>query len=166
MTSLATKYYQFILAQGICSPIGIACVFYPAVTTTTSWFLRRRALALGIVVAGSSLGGVIFPVMLPKLISEVGFPWAMRIAAFIILFLLIIANFTMTSRTPPHPHPLVLKSFVSPFAEAPFLLFTIGSFFTFLTIFVPINYLNLQGEQLGMPVGLADYLLPVLNAVR
>jgi nitrate/nitrite transporter NarK len=29
MTSLATKYYQFILAQGICSPIGASMIFYP-----------------------------------------------------------------------------------------------------------------------------------------
>jgi MFS family permease len=165
MTSISTKYYQFILAQGICSPIGIACVFYPAISTTASWFFKKRALALGIVTAGSSLGGVIFPIALPLLINEVGFAWALRIIAFIILLLLIVANLTMTSRVPPHPHPLVLKSFVVPFAEAPFLLFAIGSFFVFLTIFVPMDYLNLQGEQSGMPVSLSNYLLPVLNAV-
>ena len=166
MTSLATQYYQFILAQGICSPLGISLVFYPAISTATSWFMRRRALALGIVVAGSSLGGVIFPIMIPLLINEVGFGWTIRICAFLILALLIIANLTMRSRLPPNPHPLVLKSFVAPFAEGPFLLFAVGSFFIFLTIFVPMNYINLQGEQSGMAVNTANYLLPVLNAVR
>ena len=29
MTSISTQYYQFILAQGICSSIGISCLFYP-----------------------------------------------------------------------------------------------------------------------------------------
>jgi len=166
MTSLCTEYWQFILAQGICSPIGIACVFYPAVTTTTSWFLRRRALAIGIVVAGSSLGGFFFPAMLPPLINRVDFPWAIRISAFIILALLIIANLTMSARIPPRRAPLVLMSLITPFAEVPFLLFAAGSFFIFLTIFVPINYITLQGQQAGMSISLSNWLLPILNAVR
>jgi len=29
MASLSTKYYQIILSQGICSPIGICCLFTP-----------------------------------------------------------------------------------------------------------------------------------------
>lgn len=29
MTSLATEYYQILLAQGILSPIGISCLFTP-----------------------------------------------------------------------------------------------------------------------------------------
>jgi MFS family permease len=28
MTSLCTEYYQFVLAQGICSPVGSSMVFY------------------------------------------------------------------------------------------------------------------------------------------
>lgn len=33
-----------------------------AMTSTISWFLKRRALAFGVIAAGASLGGVIFPV--------------------------------------------------------------------------------------------------------
>jgi hypothetical protein len=28
MMSLSSEYYQFILAQGICSPLGASCLFY------------------------------------------------------------------------------------------------------------------------------------------
>lgn len=29
MASLATKYYQFILSQGVCSAVGVACIYQP-----------------------------------------------------------------------------------------------------------------------------------------
>ena len=32
MTSISTKYYQILLSQAICSPIGASMVFYPAFT--------------------------------------------------------------------------------------------------------------------------------------
>ena len=75
MASLASEYYQFILAQGICSPIGASMIFYPAMSTIPTWFFRKRGAAFGIVAAGSSLGGVIFPIMVQRLIVEVGFGW-------------------------------------------------------------------------------------------
>jgi len=89
MTSISSKYYQFILAQGLCSPIGASMIFYPAMSTCSTWFFKRRALAFGIMAAGSSLGGVIFPIMITHLLPLVGFGWSMRIAAFIILGLLV-----------------------------------------------------------------------------
>ena len=35
MASLSTEYYQFILSQGICSPIGASMVFYPGMMMLT-----------------------------------------------------------------------------------------------------------------------------------
>lgn len=73
MISLSTEYYQFILAQGICSPIGASMLFFATVTSTMTWFFKWRALAFGIVAAGSSLGGVILPIMVAQLIPQIGF---------------------------------------------------------------------------------------------
>lgn len=61
MTSMSSKYYQFLLSQGVCSPLGSSATFYAAINAGSTWFSRRRALALGIESSGSSLGGVIFP---------------------------------------------------------------------------------------------------------
>jgi MFS family permease len=85
MTSLCTEYYQFILAQGICSPLGLNCIFQAGTSSVPSWFLKRRGMAYGILAAGSGLGGLILPIMASHLIPSIGFAWTMRTIAFLIL---------------------------------------------------------------------------------
>ncbi|KAJ3531865.1 hypothetical protein NM208_g8690 [Fusarium decemcellulare] len=164
MASLSTKYYQIILSQGICSPIGICCLFTPAVACVTTWFQKRRGLAMGLVSAGSSLGGVFLPIMFNRLIDEIGFPWAMRVCAFLIFALLLFANATITTRLPPSPAPLPIKGFFKPFTERAYVFTVASAFMYFLGLFVPINYIAAQATQLGMSQNLAQYLIPILNA--
>jgi MFS family permease len=120
MASISTKYYQFLLSQGVCSAIGASMVFYPSFNCITTWFFKKRALSFGIAASGSSLGGVIFPIMVHKLIPQVGFPWTMRICAFLILALLIVANALIRSRIPPFPKPVKIMDFVRPATELRF----------------------------------------------
>jgi MFS family permease len=131
MTSISTKYYQFLLAQGVCSPLGASMIFYPSVSAVTTWFFRKRALALGITASGSSLGGVIMPIMVERLVPQVGFGWTIRISAFLILGLLVIANLTIQSRLPPQPRKFDIMDFIQPLREMPFVLTTLANFLFF-----------------------------------
>lgn len=87
---------------------------------------------------GSSLGGVIFPVIVFNLIPLVGFGWTMRVCAFLILALLIFANITVRSRIPPSKRPFELMAFVRPLRELPFLLLTLAIFFFFCRPDLPL----------------------------
>ncbi|KAI9830253.1 MAG: hypothetical protein M1819_005780 [Sarea resinae] len=165
MTSISTKYYQFILAQGLCSPIGASAIFYPAMSCVSTWFFKNRALAFGIMASGSSLGGVIFPIMVEHLQYEVGFGWTMRICAFMILGMLVIANLTVKSRLPPSPKPLDMMEFIHPLKERPFILVVAASFLFFFGMFLPFNYIIVQGTASGMSSRLAGYLPAILNGV-
>ncbi|KAL9014321.1 MAG: hypothetical protein Q9173_001029 [Seirophora scorigena] len=165
MASLSTEYYQFILSQGVCSPIGASLIFYPAMSSTGTWFFKRRALAFGIMAAGSSLGGVILPIMVNQTIARSGFPWAMRGVAFLLLGLLIYANLTVRSRLPPSPKPWSFMEFVYPFRDPPYLLVVFASFLFFFGMFLPFTFIILSAEHDGMSRRLADYLIPILNAV-
>lgn len=164
MTSLSNNYYQIILSQGFCSPLGASMIFFSGIFATGGWFDKKRALAFGIVASGSSLGGVIFPIMLQRLIPEIGFPWAMRTAAFMILGLLLIANATIKTRFPPAPKPLQLKLYVTPFREAPFALTMLSGFFSFFGFLIPFNFVQESALYYGMSQGLAQYMIPILNA--
>jgi MFS family permease len=164
MTSLCTQYYQFILAQAICSPLGLNCIFNAATGTIPQWFLKKRGIAYGIMAAGSGLGGIIIPIMASHLIPTIGFAWTMRTIAFMLLGLLIIAGLTVKSRLPPQKRPLRFKVFLEPFADKKFVLLTVSSFFFFFGLFIPINFIEVQAIANGMSVRLAGYLLAVLNA--
>ena len=88
MTSLCQEFYQFLLAQGILLGISMALVTWPMLALVGKWInAENRGAALGIVLAGSSLGGVIWPIAIDKLLKAggVGFPWTMRIVGFIMI---------------------------------------------------------------------------------
>jgi MFS family permease len=79
MLSLARHYYQYFLSQGIGIGIGIGLLFVPSISVVTHYFKRRRAIAMGIVLSGSSLGAIVHTVMLNKLLDRpAGFSWAIR----------------------------------------------------------------------------------------
>jgi MFS family permease len=166
MTSLGSQYYQFFLAQSVLAALGSSAVFSACMASVVSWFFRRRAAAFGIMVSGSSMGGVILPIMMDKMIARNGFPWAMRAIAFLFLGLLGIACLTVKSRLPPRPKPLVVSDYFSGFREPAFVWTIIGSFFFYLGMFLPFNYIILQAQKQGMNPNLVPYLLPIINAVR
>lgn len=91
----------------------------------------------------------------------------MRIAAFMILGLLIIANLTVKTRTPPHPQPpITLKEFIAPLRERTYALTAAGNFLFTFGMFIPINYIVTQAIAGRMSIELANYLVPILNAAR
>jgi MFS family permease len=163
MTSFSTQYYQILLSQGICSPLGASAVLYPALSSTSSWFYRHRALALGIVATGASFGGIIWPIFVQNLIPRIGFPWAMRATALFNLLMMLFANLTVRSRLPPSPSPLTAIEFLLPFTELPFLLLTIASFLICLGLWLPLTFIIPQALAAGVDSTLAKYALPLLN---
>ncbi|KAL1874429.1 hypothetical protein VTK73DRAFT_306 [Phialemonium thermophilum] len=165
MASVSTQYYQFLLSQGVCSAIGVAVVFLSAVSAVAGWFHRRRGLAFGVLSTGSSLGGVVFPIMLSRMIGSVGYGWAMRTSAFLILALLVVANLTLRSRQTPMRRSSVHKGNMwRPFREAPFVLLLGGLFLVPFGLYLPINYLPVASIGAGMSKELSQNLVAFYNA--
>jgi MFS transporter, MCT family, aspergillic acid transporter len=164
MASLSTEYYQIILSQGVCSAIGVAAVYQPALTCIVGWFDKKRGIAFGILATGSSLGGVVFPIMLNRIFATLGYGWALRISAFLILFLLVIANLTVRTRHPPRPSQLSKDQLLRPFQERGSVLLLAGLFLLTFGIFAPITFLPVRALAAGFDTDLAQYLVAILNA--
>jgi hypothetical protein len=56
MLSISTAYYQIFLTQGVGFGIAASGLFSCGIVSTGQFFHKRKALALGIVLAGSSTG--------------------------------------------------------------------------------------------------------------
>lgn len=167
MASISTKYYQILLSQGVCSAIGVAAVFLSAIGCVSGWFERRRGLAFGALATGSSLGGVIFPLMLTRLIASVGYGWAMRTGAFIIAALLIVANLTIRRRnTTVTKAKLTKEVLTKPFREVPFALLLGGLALVPFGLYTPINYLPTAAIRAGIERAMAQNLVSIYNGAR
>ncbi|KAK2832019.1 hypothetical protein FQN49_006934 [Arthroderma sp. PD_2] len=171
MLSLCTKYWQVMLAQGVAFGFAAAGLSLPAMATATQWFSSKKGLAVGIVSAGSSLGGIIYPCMLPRLIEQVGFASAVRWTALMQGILLIIANLLCSSPfPPPGKWSLTEKDANAPpssgfrgFKSWPWAFFVSGCFFTMWGLFAPLNYLPEMAALHGYS-DFAQYTLAIANA--
>lgn len=166
MMSLSQEYYQFFLAQGLVAAFGSSAIFNACMSSVVSWWFKKRAMAFGIMVSGSSMGGVVLPIMMNHLIGQIGFPWTMRAVAFLFLGLLTSCTLTVRSRLPPRPKPLDVKVYLRNFQDVPFVLTVSGLFLFFWGMFLPFTYIILQAQQAGMSPTLTNYLLPIINALR
>ena len=63
------EYYQFMLAHAAFGLSG-SILYSPATAVAGHWFMHRRSTAVGIVVCGSGLAGVIYPIALDRLTKQ------------------------------------------------------------------------------------------------
>jgi len=75
--------------------------FTPAIAVAGHWFHKRRPFAIGVMASGSSVGGAIYPIVLQRLIPKVGFPWAVRVMAFITMGCLAVSCVSIKTRLTP-----------------------------------------------------------------
>jgi MFS family permease len=164
LLGLCTLYWHFFLVFGVLGGLGTSLIFTPAFAAVSHFFLIKRGNATGLAAAGGSLGGVIFPLALEKLLPTVGFPWATRIIGFITLFCCIGAFCLIRSRLPPKPGQSVLPDFRI-FRQKSYLLLTLGIFMMEWALFIPITYLTTFATSTGALSPAFSYqLLAIFNA--
>ena len=162
-TSFCTKYYQFMLAQGVLMGSAVAFLQFPAFAIISQYFDKKRGAALGILVSGSSVGGVIFPIVLSKLLnsSNVGFGWSMRIVAFIILPFMVFACLAIRPRFPPRETTVFIGA---AWKQPTYVLLVVSMFFVMMGMWTPIFYIPTYAVSRGMGTTLASYMLAIINA--
>ncbi|EGR44560.1 uncharacterized protein TRIREDRAFT_70172 [Trichoderma reesei QM6a] len=164
MTSLCTEYWQIFLAQAVCLGIGNGLTFCPALAVLSQYFKRYRAFAVGLSAAGAAVGGLVYPVLINRLIfhDNFGFPWTLRIMGFIMLATYIPCLIWFKPRLPPHKTGAWTDT--SAFRDVPFLFFALSMFLNFWGLYFAFFYLGtFAREKVGTkePIN----LLIVLNGV-
>ncbi|KAJ5179189.1 hypothetical protein N7492_002399 [Penicillium capsulatum] len=163
MTSLATKYWHLILAQGICVGMAAGCLFIPSVAILPQYFRRKRGFANGLAASGSSIGGVIYPIMFNQLQQKVGFPWATRALGFLCFGTICFSLSIMRVRFQPKDKRKLYQ--LGAFKEPAFCLFAAAMFLGFLGFYNFLFYVQSYAIETGIvDNNLGFYLLSMLNA--
>lgn len=163
MTSLCRTYWQTLLAQGILVGIGSGLLWVPSVAILPQYFTTRKALASGLAAAGSSVGGIIYPIVFRRLQQTIGFGWATRTIALIALAGQLISLSVMRQRQMPKQKRALLD--LDAFKEPPYAFYCVGMFLAFASFYTPVYYIQLYAIETGLAdLELAFYLLPILNA--
>ncbi|KAI1414685.1 MFS general substrate transporter [Hypoxylon sp. FL1857] len=151
MTSLATTYWQILLAQGFCSGIGGGLMFMPATANLATYFKKKRSLAMAFNGCGSSTGAILFPAIVQFLTPKLGFQWAVRMCGFIALFLAIVGFCLLRPRDLKRvPQPMVD---LSAFKYTPYSMFAAGAFLIYFSLFTMLIYINSFAKEI---IGLSD----------
>ncbi|KAI6870601.1 MFS monocarboxylate transporter-like protein [Hortaea werneckii] len=143
MTSLADRFWQLLLAQGICTGIGSGQLFIVSVALLPQWFTTKRSTATGIAATGSSAAAIIYPPMFHYLVDSIGFGWTVRSIAFVALA---IVDFTG-------------------FKEPEYALFALVPFFGGIGLFIPFFYITQYCRENvgGISEELSFWMLPILR---
>jgi len=93
LLSQITSLWQFQITYALIGGIGISTITVPVMATVSRWFLKRRGLMIGIVQAGVSIGGFLFPPFSVWLILAHGWRTAYAILGVIALLGIVGAGF-------------------------------------------------------------------------
>ena len=96
LASVSQKLWQFELTQGVLLGLGICLTYMPAVTVAPTWFTARRGLAMGIVLAGTGVGGVLWAPVLRALNEKIGFRNTLRVSSCVSFTLILTAGSVLT----------------------------------------------------------------------
>ncbi|KAI4653500.1 hypothetical protein J4E93_001266 [Alternaria ventricosa] len=162
MLSLSTQYWQVFLSQGVCMGLGAGLLYIPSLAMVGVWFSKKRALAMGIVMSGIAVGGVIYIIMFDRLTKTAGFPWAIRAIGFVALAAALLSIPALLSGSAWLKHKRKRRALFDKSAlhDRLFLIFTACSFSTFLGYIVPYFYIPTYArERLGSSESTALYML-------
>ncbi|GAA6016414.1 hypothetical protein JCM10207_003853 [Rhodosporidiobolus poonsookiae] len=161
--SYSTAYWQIFLAQGLACGVASGLMFLPACSAVSHYFKRKRMLALGLLATGSSLGGVMYPSLINKLLYTIGFGWTFRVIGFINLALLAFACLAIRARLPPRPAGKIVDFGVFR-GDLGFTVYVVGAAIVWLGLYTPLFYSEEYALYHGVRQDIAFYSLSILNA--
>lgn len=164
MTSIAKEYWQIMLAQGLCTGIGIGCLFTPSLAHISTYFSTKVPIATGLAALGSGISGTILPVIFHRLQPRIGFPWATRVVGFICLGTLAVPMLVMKVR--PGGLPLQRRKIFDsgPWQDPAYCTWVLGGSICLMGFWTPFYYVGIYAFEVGAASqATAFYLISVVT---
>lgn len=91
--AIISAIWQLYLFLGIIIGIGMSAINVSLLSTIVRWFISRRGIVTGIVMAGGGIGGIIFPPLASYLIAEYDWQTTYLILGITVLVIMLICAF-------------------------------------------------------------------------
>ena len=158
---------QIFLSQGVGLGIGVGTIYLPALGVLSHHFKKKRSLAMGVAGSASSVGGLVYPIMLNHFFhGPIGFRWGVRISSFMTLAMLIIGNVLMSTTLPPRTDGKTLRQQVVYwrvfFKDKAYILATASVFILYLGIYFPTFFLQLDAISHGVSQSTAFWTVSIV----
>jgi predicted MFS family arabinose efflux permease len=133
-------------------------------------FVKHRGLATGIAIAGSSFGGVIWPIVADQLLNHHGlsFGWTLRAIGFIMIPAAAAAT-VLVVMPKANTEPLSIatktkkKADLSILRKPVYLVFVAGTFFFNMGMFGPFFFTTAYSVAMGHSAPFSFYVLSIMN---
>ncbi|ORY22845.1 major facilitator superfamily domain-containing protein [Naematelia encephala] len=91
LASFSVRLWQFELTQGLLLGIATCLSYMPAVTVAPTWYGPRRGLAMGIILSGTGVGGLVWAPAITALVNAVGYRNTLRISGAVSAVMMMLA---------------------------------------------------------------------------
>lgn len=95
LASYSVALWQFVLTQGFLMGLATCFSYMPAVTVCPTWYSKHRGLAMGIVLSGTGVGGLVWAPAIQALNEHLGFRNALRVSGSITTALILVGGFVL-----------------------------------------------------------------------
>ncbi|KAJ3575666.1 hypothetical protein NP233_g943 [Leucocoprinus birnbaumii] len=162
--SQENQWYQVFLSHGIGTGLASGIVYIPTLAVVSHHFKNLRALAMGIVAAGTAAGAAVHPIILNHFFhSKIGFHNGVRISAGINTVCFILANLMMRTNPSPKTTTKVNVPLMSLFRDPAYNFMVFASILSNFAMFFPGFFIQLSAVLRGIDRGTAFYYISMLN---
>lgn len=164
LTSFFKNYWPILLSQGVCMGMGSGLLALIPVAVLAMFFEKKRMLATGLASTGASIAGIVYSLSMRSLFVSVGFGWAVRAFALIILGSNIIAFAVMRLQLQYGSKGGAFS--LHHFKDLPYTAFVFAFTLFVASSFVPFFFIQEYALQLGVSTDTAFNLLSIMNAAN
>lgn len=164
LASLATEVWHLLLTQGLLFGLGSSMLYFPILSAAPEYFTARRGAAMGFILSGSGIGGLLFSPSIRALISAVGPRWTLR---FLCLLNLLVSMPIAVTASPSRFMGKRQTHVNWKLAVKPAFIFSVGaSFLQAGGNGLPSTFLPDYSTALGYTAGFGATLLAISNGVN
>ncbi|KAI9267807.1 major facilitator superfamily domain-containing protein, partial [Sporodiniella umbellata] len=170
LASFADKIWQLYLTQSIMHGTGAALLYIVSMSISPQWFIKKRAFAMGVMVSGSGLGGLIMPFVMTHLNETLGGAWCYRVLGVVSFIISSISAILLKEN--PNSNPNKEKKKICSVIDTSicrdilFIIWCVSGNLSMMGYFIPAFYLPSHATKLGLSPSQGSVLVASFSAVN